>query len=49
MSEISTAKNNSTQIDMATELKDIFVKNIAHVSFGDDLSDDPIEIKVREG
>ena len=34
---------------MATTFNDIFARTIIHVSFGEDLSDELIDLKVREG
>ena len=42
LDEISASGKGSTQIDMATEFSEIFARNIIHVSFGEDLSDEPI-------
>mmetsp|Transcript_39114 Transcript_39114/g.51156 ORF Transcript_39114/g.51156 Transcript_39114/m.51156 type:complete len:128 (-) Transcript_39114:830-1213(-) len=36
-------------INMATEFSEILTRNIIHVSFGEDLSDDNIVLKVRQG
>ena len=34
---------------MATTFNDIFARTIIHVSFGEDLSDELIDLKVKEG
>lgn len=42
-------ESGSHEINMATEFSEILTRNIIHVSFGEDLSDDEITLKVREG
>ena len=42
-------ENGLHEIDMATEFGEILTRNIIHVSFGEDLSDEEITLKVRMG
>ena len=49
LGEIEASDNKTTVMDMATEFSDIFARNIIHVSFGEDISDDTIELMVRQG
>lgn len=39
----------SHEVNMATEFSEILARNIVHVSFGEDLCDEKITLKVREG
>mmetsp|Transcript_11584 Transcript_11584/g.14620 ORF Transcript_11584/g.14620 Transcript_11584/m.14620 type:complete len:192 (+) Transcript_11584:168-743(+) len=43
---VEAEKKGSHEIDMATEFFAIFARNIIHVSFGEDLVDDEIVLKV---
>ena len=38
--EVDKSKEKSIEINMATEFSDILARNIIHICFGEDLSDD---------
>lgn len=49
LAEIDSNAQKMTVINMATEFSDIFSRNIITVSFGEDLSDDILTLRVKEG
>ena len=43
---IDSSKEKSIEINMATEFSDILARNIIHICFGEDLSDDVLDFQV---
>ena len=45
---IDESEGKGIEINMATEFSDILARNIIHICFGEDLSDDTLELQVFE-
>ena len=46
--KIEQSQGKGIEINMATEFSDILARNIVHICFGEDLSEEHIELKVQE-
>ena len=47
-SRIIKSEGKGIEVNMATEFSDILARNIVHICFGEDLSNEPIELTVLE-